>query len=101
MRVNARFEGVAQKQVEYLATTLDTSVSEVLRESVDFYYRHTRAQTKSMKNFSALYGKGDSGLTDISSNVKKYVMMALNEKYPPTSAQALGKAPRKRLRAGR
>ena len=85
MRVNARFEGEAEKQVEYLANTLDTSVSEVLRESVDFYYQHTRAQRKSMKNLSALFGKGDSGLTDISTNVKKYVTMALDEKYPPRS----------------
>lgn len=101
MRVNARFEGVAQKQVEYLATRLDTSVSEVLRESVDFYYRHTRAESKSMKNFSALYGKGDSGLTDISTNVKKYVTMALNDKYPPTPAVPSKKAPSKRAGAGR
>jgi hypothetical protein len=96
MRVNARFDGVAEKQVEYLATTLDTSVSEVLRESVDFYYRHTRAQGKPMKNLSALFGKGDSGLTDISTNVKKYVTMALNEKYPPRPAGTSGKLPSKR-----
>ncbi|TXT36291.1 MAG: hypothetical protein FD135_4383 [Comamonadaceae bacterium] len=37
MRVNARFEGVAEQQVTYLATTTGLKVSDVLRDSVDFY----------------------------------------------------------------
>ena len=96
MRVNARFEGVAEKQVEYLAATLDTSVSEVLRESVDFYYKHTRTQGKRLNNLSKLFGKGDSGLTDISSNVKKYMTIGLEEKYLRSPAKATREMPSKR-----
>lgn len=87
MRVNARFEGVAEKQVEYLAASTGNKVSDVLRDSVDFYYRHLRAQSGQLKYLSNLIGKGDSGLSDISTNVKKYLTMALDEKYPVTPAE--------------
>lgn len=87
MRVNARFEGVAEKQVEYLAASTGNKVSDVLRDSVDFYYRHVRAQSGQLKYLSNLIGKGHSGLGDISTNVKKYVTMGLDEKYPVRSVK--------------
>ena len=63
MRVNARFEGVAEKQVEYLTTMLDTSISEVLRLSVDQYYTALRGQNpRELRFLSKHIGKGDSGL---------------------------------------
>ena len=82
MRVNARFEGVAEQQVTYLAASTGLKVSDVLRESVDFYYRHVRAGGGQLKHLSRWIGKGDSGRSDISANVKKYMGDGLDAKYP-------------------
>ena len=82
MRVNARFEGVAEHQVAYLATSTGLKVSDVLRESVDFYYRHVRGEGGQLKHLSKWIGKGDSGRSDISAYVKKYVEEGLDAKYP-------------------
>jgi hypothetical protein len=81
MRVNARFEGVAEQQVEYLASSTGLKLSDVLRDSVNFYYRHMRAQGAGLKHLSSLIGQGDSGRSDISANVKKFVDAGLSEKY--------------------
>lgn len=81
MRVNARFIGVAEQQVEYLATTTGLKVSDVLRDSVDFYYRHLRGESPQLKHLSRLIGQGSSGSSDVSANVKQYVGAALQEKW--------------------
>nr|WP_315228150.1 hypothetical protein [uncultured Albidiferax sp.] len=90
MRVNARFEGIAEQQVTYLATSSGLKVSDVLRDSVDFYYRHVRAQTGQLKHLSRFIGQGDSGRSDISANVKKFIGEDLDTKFLP-SAQKPGK----------
>jgi hypothetical protein len=90
MRVNARFEGVAEQQVTYLATSSGLKVSDVLRDSVDFYYRHVRAQTGQLKHLSRFIGQGDSGRSDISANVKKFIGEDLDTKFLP-NAQKPGK----------
>lgn len=81
MRVNARFEGVAEQQVTYLATSTGLKVSDVLRDSVDFYYRHVRAEGGQLKHLSRWIGKGDSGRSDISANVKEFLDDGLKAKY--------------------
>jgi hypothetical protein len=92
MRVNARFEGVAEQQVSYLATSTGRKVSEVLRESVDFYYRHVRGGGTGLKHLPKLIGKGDSGLTDVSSKVKHYMSEGLVAKHlAATPAAPTGK----------
>ena len=88
MRVNARFEGVAEQQVAYLATSTGLKVSDVLRESVDFYYRHVRGEGGQLKHLSKLIGKGDSGRNDISANVKNYVGEGLEAKFLAVSKQS-------------
>ena len=95
MRVNARFEGVAEQQVEYLATTTGKKVSDVLRESVDFYYRHMRDGNRQLRHLSKLIGKGDSGKTDVASNVKKYLADGLDAKYGVISGKKPSAAVRK------
>jgi len=82
MRVNARFEGVAEQQVTYLATSTGLKVSDVLRDSVDFYYRHVRAQSGQLKHLSKWIGQGDSGRSDISANVKQFISDGMDSKYP-------------------
>ncbi len=82
MRVNARFEGVAEQQLEYLAKTTGQKVSDVLRDSVDFYYRHMRTHSGSgLRHLGALIGQGNSGRTDISVNYKEMLTEMLSEKY--------------------
>lgn len=82
MRVNARFEGVAEQQVTYLTTTTGLKVSDVLRDSVDFYYRHVRGgNVGGLKHFSKMIGQGRSGHDDIASNVKAYLSDGLANKY--------------------
>ena len=101
MRVNARFEGVAEQQVAYLATSTGLKVSDVLRESVDFYYRHVRGEGGQLKHLSKWIGKGDSGRSDISANVKKYVEEGLDLKYPasPKKNRAANPATRSKSNA--
>lgn len=81
MRVNARFQGVAEQQVVYLASSTGQKLSDVLRDSVDFYYQHVRAQSGQLKHLSKLFGQGDSGRSDISANVKQFISSGLEEKY--------------------
>ena len=82
MRVNARFEGVAEKQVEYLATTLDASVSEVLRLSVDSYYTTLRSGNSRKLSFMGKHiGKVHSGRSDLSVNYKAELTKILADKY--------------------
>ena len=82
MRVNARFEGVAEQQVEYLAKTTGLKVSDVLRDSVAHYYQHVRgANSGGLKHFSKLIGQGRSGRTDLSVNYKQYLAESLAAKY--------------------
>jgi len=80
MRVNARFEGVAEAQVTYLATNSGKKISEVLRDSVDFYYQHMHQGAGQVPHLSKLIGKGHSGKADVASNVKKYLSESLAKK---------------------
>lgn len=71
MRVNARFIGVAEKQVEYLAKATGQGVSEVLRASVDHYYREVRGgQPSGLRHFARHVGAYDSGAADTSTRYK-------------------------------
>lgn len=81
MRVNARFEGVAEEQIAYLSASSGKKVSDVLRESVDFYYQHVRQDAGQITHLSKLLGKGRSGKGDVSSNMKKYLGESLTGKH--------------------
>lgn len=96
MRVNARFEGVAEQQVTFLANSTGLKVSEVLRESVDFYYRHVRAEGARLKHLSKWIGKGNSGQSDISANVKKYMGEGLDAKYTANPKPDASSSPAKK-----
>ena len=82
MRVNARFESLAERQIEYIAKHMGMGVSEVLRLGVDRLYQSIRGeQQHSLRHLGAWIGKGDSGRSDVSSNVKAHLQDGLEEKY--------------------
>jgi hypothetical protein len=70
MRVNARFEGEAEQQLNYLAEVTGTGVSEVLRASVRHYYDQLRARRGGLTHFAAFVGRGRSGRSDVASSYK-------------------------------
>jgi Ribbon-helix-helix protein, copG family len=71
MRVNARLDDEAAEQIDYLTRATGRGVSHVLRESVALYYGQVRAQRGGPAHLGALVGKGDSGRSDIASDVKR------------------------------
>lgn len=70
MRVNARFEGDAEQQLNYLAEATGLGVSEVLRTSVQHYYEQVRARRGGLTHFTAFIGKGRSGRGDVAGSYK-------------------------------
>ncbi|MGH8798485.1 MAG: hypothetical protein ACREXI_15605 [Caldimonas sp.] len=86
MRVNARLDEESQRQIDYLTETTGMPVSHVLRESVGHYYRQVRAQRAGPKHLVALIGKGESGRSDIASDVKGRLSDALAEKHRTVSS---------------
>ena len=81
MRVNARFEGVAEQQVEYLVATKGVSVSEVLRLSVEEYYKKMRSEAPSLKSFGKHIGAYDSGRSDTFGRYKQVLAEELDKKF--------------------
>ncbi|MDR0781420.1 MAG: ribbon-helix-helix domain-containing protein [Pseudomonadales bacterium] len=81
MRVNARFEGEAEEQINYLAEATGSGVSEVLRVSVRHYYEQLRAQRGGLTHFAAFVGRGHSGRSDIASSVKERLAEGFGSKH--------------------
>jgi Arc/MetJ-type ribon-helix-helix transcriptional regulator len=81
MRVNARLDEESQAQIDYIVAHTGQSVSHVVRESVRLYYAQIRAQRPALKHLSRLIGKGNSGRSDIASNVKAEISEILQAKH--------------------
>ena len=82
MRVNARLDEESQQQVQYITQATGHSVSHVVREALAQYYVHVRqSQQRVPSKFLAMAGKGNSGRSDIASNVKAFVGEALEAKF--------------------
>lgn len=109
MRVNARFEGEAEQQLNYLAEATGLGVSEVLRTSVQHYYEQVRARRSGLTHFSAFVGQGHSGRADVASNYKAQLTEGWGAKHHgraptvhertkpwPAQAPAPGRAPKGR-----
>jgi hypothetical protein len=72
MRVNARFEGDYERQVEFLTEATGMGVSDVLKASVAHYYQAVRAKGKpKLTHLQAFIGKQSSGRSDVSSRAKE------------------------------
>ena len=98
MRVNARFEGDAEQQLNYLAEATGLGVSEVLRTSVQHYYDQWRARRSGLTHFTAFIGKGRSGRSDVAGSYKALLAEgwgakhqgrapAVHEPAPPYAAE--------------
>jgi hypothetical protein len=82
VRVNARFEGEYERQVEFLTQTTGMGVSDVLKASVEYYYQAMRAKGKpQLNNLRAYIGKQDSGRSDVSSHYKELYGAAVAAKH--------------------
>jgi hypothetical protein len=72
MRVNARFEGEYERQMEFLTQATGLGVSEVLKASVEHYYRVVSAAAQPrLANLRRFVGKQGSGRTDVSVRAKE------------------------------
>ena len=96
MRVNARLDEATQQQLDYLTQATGHSVSHVVRESVAQYYAQLRRQ-RGPSRFLAMAGKGDSGRSDVASNVKAHLTQMLEGKHhlvhlPPVTSPAASPA---------
>lgn len=87
MRVNARFEGEAERQLSYLAEATGLGVSEVLRNSVQHYYDQLRAQRGGLTHFAAFVGRGRSGRADVAGNYKARLTEGWGAKHQGPAGQ--------------
>lgn len=81
MRVNARFDSEAEKQLQFLAQVTGMGVSDVLRASVEHYYRAVRARSGTLQHLSAFVGSGDSGQRNVSTDYKRILGDSLSSKH--------------------
>jgi hypothetical protein len=74
MRVNARFDGEYEKQMEFLTEATGLGVSEVLKASVAHYYQMVSASTPSkLPNLSRFIGGQGSGRTNVSAKTRELI----------------------------
>lgn len=67
MRVNVRFDGEYERQMEFLSEATGLGVSEVLKASVAHYYQVVSASTQSkLPNLRPFIGKAGSGRANVS-----------------------------------
>jgi predicted transcriptional regulator len=81
MRINARLDESAQKQLEYLAQATGQSVSHVVRESLARYYAEVSARQRPPMQFLSMVGEGRSGRTDLASTYKQVISDSLAAKH--------------------
>jgi hypothetical protein len=104
MRINARLDEQTQAQLEYITLSTGSSTSHVVRESVAHYYVKVKQQQARPSRLLAMVGTGDSGRTDIASNVKAHLTEILEKKLglaPSAASLRLGIAPPPSIQGGR
>ena len=81
MRINARLDDESQAHIDYLTQTTGQSVSHVVREALARDHRDVRASQGGPRRLLAMMGQGDSGRSDVASQVKQQVYEALLAKH--------------------
>lgn len=82
MRVNARLDGEYERQVEFLTEATGLGVSDVLKASVQHYYRLvSQAGQPKLAHLSPLIGRQGSGRSDISTKASEMVGESIAQKH--------------------
>jgi hypothetical protein len=82
MRVNARFDGEYEQQMEFLSEATGLGVSEVLKASVSHYYHVVKNSSPSkLPNLSRYIGKQGSGRVDIAATAKDILSEVIATKH--------------------
>ena len=85
LRINARLDEQAASDLEFLKNSTHANNTEALKAALHFYADFLRNEAQRSKQ--ALLDSGFigsfEGPEDLSSNYKKYVAEAIDEKYPP------------------
>ncbi len=103
MRINARLDDETQAQLDYLVLSTGQSASHVVRESVAHYYAQVKQKQPRPSRLLAMVGTGNSGRTDVSSNVKDHLTEILEKKLgltPSSSSVRLQIKPPIRFKPG-
>lgn len=91
MRVNARFDGEYERQMEFLSEATGLGVSEVLKASVAHYYEMVSASSQSkLPNLSRFIGKQGSGRSDVSVKAKELFGESVAAKHSVKSSARSG-----------
>jgi Ribbon-helix-helix protein, copG family len=81
MRVNARLDEDTARQLKALIERTRLSVSDIIKSSIDHYYRSMRiASPTRAKHIRRLIGKQGSGRSDVSVRSKEVLAESLAEK---------------------
>lgn len=89
MRINARFDPSYAKRLEYLTRATNSSVSDVMKASVMFYYESVRGQqAPQLRHLAPWIGKAGSGRTDVASNYKDLLSDTFGGKHGKTRPSA-------------
>ena len=81
MRLNARLDDEAARQVSYLTSATGRSVSQVVREAISAYHAQVKGQRAMPSRLLALAGTGDSGRTVVATRYKEFVGEAVAAKH--------------------
>jgi len=81
MRLNARLDDDAARQVNYLTSATGRSVSHVVREAIAVYHAQVKGRRAMPSRLLALAGTGDSGRSDLATRYKEVVGEAIAAKH--------------------
>lgn len=98
MRINARLDDDAARQVSYLTATTGHSVSHVVREAIAAYHAQVKGTRALPSRVLALAGTGDSGRSDIAGNHKAHVAEAIAARQRSLGVPSVLTAPLKPAR---
>lgn len=82
MRINARLDEESQEKIEQIRRVTNKSTTDIIKESVDLYYKSLKLNAKenNKKLLKSLSGIAE-GPKDLSENYKKYLDKDLSGKH--------------------
>ena len=83
MRINARLDEQAEKQLAFIRSTTRQSVTEVIKRSLDLYYQELKGQegVGTRKLMQSDFIGCAEGPEDLSVDYKRYLSQGWDEKY--------------------